>query len=74
MLIWKSFYNLFLNINLVALDLGLDENDDFELTFGDLDGFFLPYEADDFLISEDLDQTTNSLDQTPMTTKLLEYP
>ena len=65
---------MFLNINLVALDLGFDENDDFELTFGDLDGLFLSYEADDFLISEDLDQTTNSLDQIPMTTKLLEYP
>ena len=45
-----------------ALDVGFDENEDFELTFGDLDGPFLSSKADDFLISEDLDQTTNSLD------------
>ena len=62
------------SVYFTALDLGFDENDDFELTFGDLDGLFLPYEANDFLISEDFDQTTNLLDQTPMTTKLLEYP
>ncbi|XP_022983721.1 bZIP transcription factor 17-like [Cucurbita maxima] len=48
-----------------ALDLGFDENEDFELTFDDLDGLFLPSEADDFLLSEDLDQTTNSLDLPP---------
>ena len=35
-----------------------DVSTDFELTFDDLDAF----EADDFLISEDLDQTTNLLD------------
>ncbi|XP_038904557.1 bZIP transcription factor 17-like [Benincasa hispida] len=43
-----------------ALDLGFDENDDFELTFDDLDNLYLPSEADDFLISDNLDQTTNS--------------
>ncbi|XP_022952910.1 uncharacterized protein LOC111455451 [Cucurbita moschata] len=42
----------------MALDLGFNENEDFELTFDDLDAF----EADVFLISEDLDQTTNLLD------------
>ena len=46
------------SIYFTALDLGFDENEDFELTFDDLDAF----EADDFLISEDLGQTTNLLD------------
>ena len=45
-----------------ALDLGLDENKVVELTFDDLDGLYLPSEADDFLIWENLDQTTNSQD------------
>ncbi|KAA0053911.1 bZIP transcription factor 17-like [Cucumis melo var. makuwa] len=43
-----------------ALDLGFDENDDFELTFDDLDDLCLPSEADDFLISDNLDHPTNS--------------
>ena len=50
------------SVYFTALDLGFDENDDFELTFGDLDGPFISSKADDFLISEDLDQTTNSVD------------
>ena len=45
-----------------ALDFGFDENENFKLTFGALDGPFLPSEANDFHISKDLDQTTNSLD------------
>ena len=48
------------SVYFTTLDLGFNENDDFELTFGDLDRLFLPYEVDDFLISEDLDQTTIS--------------
>lgn len=47
------------------LDLGFDENDDFELTFDDLDHLYLPSDADDFLISDNLDQITNSLDSLP---------
>ncbi|XP_023539159.1 bZIP transcription factor 17 [Cucurbita pepo subsp. pepo] len=43
-------------------NLGFEENDDFELTFDDLDDLYLPSEADDFLILENLDQTTNSQD------------
>ena len=46
------------SVYFTALDLGFDENKIFELTFDDLDAS----EADDFLISEDLDQTTNLLD------------
>ncbi|XP_023542089.1 uncharacterized protein LOC111802075 isoform X2 [Cucurbita pepo subsp. pepo] len=45
-----------------ALDLRFDENEVVELTFDDLDGLYLPSEADDFLILENLDQTTNSQD------------
>ena len=41
-----------------ALDLGFDENEDFKLTFDDLDAS----EANVFLIFEDLDQTTNLLE------------
>ncbi|CAK9322802.1 unnamed protein product [Citrullus colocynthis] len=48
-----------------ALDLGFGENDDFELTFDDLDDLCLPSEADDFLISDNLDQTTNSSNSPP---------
>ena len=50
------------SVYFTALDLGFDENDDLELTLGDPDDPFLSSEVDDFLISEDLDQTTNSLD------------
>ena len=46
------------SVYFTALDLGFDENEDFELTFDDLDAS----EANVFLISEDLDQTTNLLD------------
>ncbi|XP_022963858.1 uncharacterized protein LOC111464046 [Cucurbita moschata] len=45
-----------------ALDLRFDENEVVELTFDDLDGLYLPSEADDFLILENLDQTTNLQD------------
>ena len=44
------------------LNLGFEEIDDFELTFDDLDDLYLPSEAGHFLILENLDQTTNSLD------------
>lgn len=46
------------SVYFTALNLGFDVNEDFKLTFGDLDAS----EADVFLISEDFDQTTNLLD------------
>ena len=61
--VWDSLF--FTNINSIAPNdpsVRFDENEVVELTFDDLDGLYLPSEADDFLILENLDQTTNSQD------------
>ena len=61
--VWDSLF--FSNINSIAPNdpsVRFDENEVVELTFDNLDGLYLPSEADDFLILENLDHTTNSQD------------